>query len=101
MTAATGNVFLTAGNVTATRTVRLAETRPSAGKAPNQSSSAATETSLGVTNTVTGPSSAGTALTSSTASLKVEILRNVPKLSHAELCLMFSVGLWRSGVPVR
>ena len=84
MTAAMGPVFLTAGNVTATRTVRLAETRPSAGAAPNQSLSAATETSSGATNTVTGSDSAGTDLTSFTVSLKVEIIKNVQP-SHPEL----------------
>ena len=62
MTAAMGNVFLTAGNVTATRTVRLAGMKPSVGTAPmapmalpkNQVLSAATETSSEATSTVTG-----------------------------------------------
>ena len=53
MTAVTVNVFLTAGPVTAPRTVRLAGTRPSVGAAPNQTLSAATETSSGATSTVT------------------------------------------------
>ena len=51
-----GNVFLTDRSVMATRTVRLAWTRPSVGralKAPNQTLSAATETSSVATSTVT------------------------------------------------
>ena len=54
------SVFLTAGNVTATRTVRLAGMRPTVGTAPmaptaprNQGLSAATETSSVATSTVT------------------------------------------------
>ena len=95
------NVFLTAGNVTATRTVRLAETRPSVGTAPNQTLSAATETSSVATSTATDRSSAGMALTSFTVRLKVKIFRKFPTLSHGKLCVQcWPVEVWSSAVPV-